>query len=875
MEDQDLFPEVSAVKEKKKKKERSGEVSKARAKKRDLEKKLEERLSGLAPGKRSSFSEEESSPFDGPSPFDTICEANVVVLDDPFQADPFDDSEAAVEQAPPLCKLSPETASPVPDETFASTADQDMEVAEEVEEDNEGDYAPAEASKPPTIKPVNLLPDELSRPSANTNLEFIDDEDDASDAPVGELEDDDLMPELFAHYGRSNIVMDDTVSVMTGITAHSAATQQVRNLSMRPRGRDDQSVVTTHTMATAQVTNQRPAVMSRRIDSIQSNHFNESSNGPERRASTGGAARRSSSGAGRRMSMTIDEQGRSLSPEDMRQAWTTAGKCPECGNLRTHEKEQYGPFGTLRRMRPLTVEGEVYKGYCLRCHDVPQLRQLLSDSSIPLDLPRNIPVDSSIRNLQDHLDQQFDSAAAPPARKQGLMADLCSNTKFQVGFGVFLLAVVGAVAGLAIVISGQKNEWTSDAPTGSPSMAPSTSFPTMAPTQFDWNVVSRIQPENIESFGNSVGLSSDGTVMAVTAPRFQNSKGRVDLYKAQENVDDGTHVWNHLGDFLNGTVPGARFGAGMSLSGDGSTLVVGSPGVGVVQVYVITGSGAVPRGSPITSPFPDIEFGFSVSLNFNGTRVYIGAPSADSGMAQVFEYKGSDWAQMGSDLFGHNVGCRFGNSISSDDAGDMLVVGAPLDDTRWENAGEVIWYSWTNGDWVDFLVNAIQGSQPESRIGEALALEGSGAFVATGGSDDSAELYQNAGVLELWTFNVDFLDASYVSNPISGSYEDARFGYDMDLALQGEVMVVSGENFGFRTGSVRVFVDNGAGGYVQWGTEIFGPFLGDGEWLGRGPSVAIAAQRKRIVAGYESIVSDDGVSRSEVRVYDYFATTGN
>ena len=40
-------------------------------------------------------------------------------------------------------------------------------------------------------------------------------------------------------------------------------------------------------------------------------------------------------------------------------------------------------------MEPLTKEGDVYQGYCLRCHDVHGLRQLLHDNDIPLDLPQN------------------------------------------------------------------------------------------------------------------------------------------------------------------------------------------------------------------------------------------------------------------------------------------------------------------------------------------------------------------------------------------------------------------------------------------------------------------------------------------------------
>jgi hypothetical protein len=83
-------------------------------------------------------------------------------------------------------------------------------------------------------------------------------------------------------------------------------------------------------------------------------------------------------------------------------------------------KASYGPFGILNRTIPQTVENRVYKGYCLSCHDVYTLQQLLTDQTIPLDLMRYDPnSNSSIRFLQDMTaESQHDDGFTIPKRNR-------------------------------------------------------------------------------------------------------------------------------------------------------------------------------------------------------------------------------------------------------------------------------------------------------------------------------------------------------------------------------------------------------------------------------------------------------------------------
>ena len=54
---------------------------------------------------------------------------------------------------------------------------------------------------------------------------------------------------------------------------------------------------------------------------------------------------------------------------------------------------------------------------------------------------------------------------------------------------------------------------------------------------------------------------------------------------------------------------------------------------------------------------------------------------------KVFEWNGSIWRQIGSDIDGEAFGDQSGYSVSLNSAGDRVAIGAPLNDELAENAG--------------------------------------------------------------------------------------------------------------------------------------------------------------------------------------------
>jgi hypothetical protein len=678
----------------------------------------------------------------------------------------------------------------------------------------------------------------------------------------------------------SNVIMGaDGVSVVTEATEHSALTIPIQNRTGRLN--DGLTIGTTSTMATARM-GHTPAMNSRRASSLEGGQLPESQVGVNASSIALGnrpsiAISQRSSGVNPQMRMIMDDQGHTMSAEEMRNHWEASGLCIECGQEQTHKREKWGPFGIIRRMKPQTLEGRVYKGYCLRCHDVHDLRQLLDDPNVPMDLARYDLVNSPLRSMQEN---NADEILITSTRKHSPFTALCASVKFQIFCGVILIFIAGCAVGIGVTQVNGAEPFVPPPPTTAPSFSSTTSFPTVSPTSYEWNVVTEIKKDNIESFGYRISLSDDGATMAVSSPKFDGSKGRIDVFRVEEALGQ-RQTWEEIGEPILGDIPDEGLGLGLSMSGNGKTLAVGSPGseFGAVRLFSVDqDNGLVTMGQILTGPTPECQFGFSVSLNHLGNRVIISAPQYGFGLneiyglVQAYDFNGTHWAQLANDLVGEHDGSRFGHSVSVDDTGNIFVVGAPLDDERWEDGGQIYWYGLDDdGVLSEYATGKLYGSEPGSKLGTHVAIDRLGALVVTGGSDAVIEEYPDAGVVEVHGVDCSYGDITPVGVPVSGTHEGARFGYDADLNDSGLIFIASGENVGIHAGSVRIFFLN-QGVFESEGNELFGPVLGATEWLGNGPSVAIASSQLRIAVGYESILSN-GVSVSEVRIYDYFAVT--
>jgi hypothetical protein len=142
------------------------------------------------------------------------------------------------------------------------------------------------------------------------------------------------------------------------------------------------------------------------------------------------------------------------------------------------------------------------------------------------------------------------------------------------------------------------------------------------------------------AFGNSVALSADGATLAVGASRETAAATQAAETGAVYMLTRGGSTWSFRAHLeASNPEPGARFGTGVALSGDGRTLAVGaafadsSAAVDAGAIYLLTGEAADwhPR-DPLVVPSPGAgdQLGASVALSADDSTLAAGAVAEDS-----------------------------------------------------------------------------------------------------------------------------------------------------------------------------------------------------------------------------------------------------
>ncbi|PCJ66653.1 MAG: hypothetical protein COA58_04130 [Bacteroidetes bacterium] len=255
---------------------------------------------------------------------------------------------------------------------------------------------------------------------------------------------------------------------------------------------------------------------------------------------------------------------------------------------------------------------------------------------------------------------------------------------------------------------------------------------------------------NAESSGDqagySVSLSSDGSILAIGANQNDgngSNSGHVRIYEW-----DGSASWDQLGSDIEGEGSTNLSGQSVSLSSDGSILAIGAPqndgngsNSGHVRVHEWDGSSSWNQvGSDIDGENNGDQSGSSVSLSSDGSILAIGANQNDgngsnSGHVRVYEWDGSDWNQLGSDIDGENIGDQSGSSVSLSNDGSILAIGATENDGTAPNAGHTRTYEWDGSAWNQ-LGTDIDGEAGNDQSGYSVSLSGDGNTLATGANQN-------------------------------------------------------------------------------------------------------------------------------------------
>ena len=141
---------------------------------------------------------------------------------------------------------------------------------------------------------------------------------------------------------------------------------------------------------------------------------------------------------------------------------------------------------------------------------------------------------------------------------------------------------------------------------------------------------------------------------------------------------------------------------------------------------------------------PPCRLGYSVALSADGTRLAVGANKGDgvngidSGHVRVFEYSGTDWAQLGGDVDGEAAGDRSGWSVALSADGTRLAVGAIFNGGNGINSGHARVFDYNGAAWTQ-IGEDIDGEDASDQSGASVALSADGTRLAVGA-------YVNGGV---------------------------------------------------------------------------------------------------------------------------------
>lgn len=384
--------------------------------------------------------------------------------------------------------------------------------------------------------------------------------------------------------------------------------------------------------------------------------------------------------------------------------------------------------------------------------------------------------------------------------------------------------------------------------------------------------------------GAALAMSADGRVVAVSAPENDNENGRnaghVRVYQLESNSNSTQFV--QLGQDLDGEAPGDWFGESVALDASGYRLAVGAGwndiGVddedynsGHVQIldYNVTSDRWEVMGE-LDGTHTGYEFGKSVSMSAEGTRVAVGASHCRGsqnltrlGCAYLYDLDETTgvWVQVGQMLEGEAEGDEFGTTVVLSDDGSHLAVGAYRHDVgpNGTDAGQVSLYSYDK-DTNLFLPNGIlEGQLPSEWVGMAVTMSQDGSRVAIGFYD--RQISPVPGFTRVYEQDIQGQEWMELGS------QDLVGGFSVSMSRDGSRVAIGdyrGRDGGANSGHVYVYDFNDAS--MEW--EVAGLAISGNPQEMAGINVALTADGQR-VAVTAPFASSGGIPQvGATRVYD-------
>jgi trimeric autotransporter adhesin len=246
----------------------------------------------------------------------------------------------------------------------------------------------------------------------------------------------------------------------------------------------------------------------------------------------------------------------------------------------------------------------------------------------------------------------------------------------------------------------------------------------------------------------SIALSLDGNTLAIGS-RF-NDAGGSNAGQVRVFTWNGSS-WIQRGSDINGKTANETYGMTVAMSDDGTVVGSGAynanNGAGLVRIYQWNGTAWNQMGTDIigTNLSAGNEFGYSISLSSTGSVFATGASGHNSlrGYVAIYAWNGSSWVQRGSNIAGAQTGEQFGQWVYLSGDGSIVAATAPTNNANGTDSGCIRIYAWNGSSWIQrgATINSEASGDALSRI--AISADGltliAGAYANDGTSGVSSD----------------------------------------------------------------------------------------------------------------------------------------
>lgn len=307
-----------------------------------------------------------------------------------------------------------------------------------------------------------------------------------------------------------------------------------------------------------------------------------------------------------------------------------------------------------------------------------------------------------------------------------------------------------------------------------------------------------------DMFGRAVAISADGTTVAIGSyldDETHSNRGSVYVYnKSGETWSLQTKIVD------TDSLANDRFGEFIAISNDGNRLVVSSTGdddgvagndAGSIAVYHRSGSTWTRKVKLIASDAAATDtFGYGVSISGDGNTIAVGSPrddnspNNDTGSVYIFTYNGTTWTQQAKLLASDRTTSDwFGYSTSLSYDGNKVVIGAIYDDTNpYTDSGSAYVFTRSGTTWSQQAKLVSQSPAGQEYFGAAVSMSQDGTTIAVGAYSSGG----GKGAVYIYTTNGTTWSHQATLIP-SGISSTATYGISVALSADGNVLVAGAQ----------------------------------------------------------------------------------